>query len=168
MSCKVRGLCWTLSAPWRWWPVELLALGLVSWMYSDDGVLGSTEICWHEGQWTREEEMNHRLGHKERAFKVGLLGGRGSSGERRKVYLSRRADGWHIEHLTTELNHLSGNLTQSPGAGGSLEKQNVGQNKARRQQWDAKRSKNGLNESLEQWKRAVAACSGMVGEALPA
>ena len=77
MSCKVRGLCWTLSAPWRWWPVELLALGLVSWMYSDDGVLGSTEICWHEGQWAREEEMNHRLGHKERAFKVGLLGGEG-------------------------------------------------------------------------------------------
>ena len=76
--------------------------------------------------------MNHRLGHKERDFKVGLLGGRGNSGERGKVYLSRRADGWHIEHLTTELNHLSGNLTQSPGAGGSLEKQNGGSKQSKK------------------------------------
>ena len=78
--------------------------------------------------------MAHRLGPKEREFRIRHSWGRRNSGERGKVYLRGRAGGWHLEHLTTELNHLSGNLTQSPGACGSLEKQNVGQNKARRQQ----------------------------------
>lgn len=52
--------------------------------------------------------MAHRLEHKEREFRIRPSWGwgeRGDSGEKGKVYLSGRVGGWHVEHLTTELNH---------------------------------------------------------------
>lgn len=94
MSCKVRGLCCTLSAPWKWWPVELLALSLISWMYSDYRVLGSTEIVDMKDR--EPEKMTWLIdwGIKKENSELGLLAGGAGGQWWEGEGISQRKGGW--------------------------------------------------------------------------